>query len=85
VKKPSTAKTDNMFGSYKTPRNVTAGGSCMSPTKRYRIAKAASPEKIFRKKVDFSPLKKILNNNGGQMVKTSPIFVIQSMSDFNNS
>jgi hypothetical protein len=74
-----------MFGSYTTPRNVTAVGSSMSPTKRYRIGRTTSPEKIFRKKVDFSPLKKYLNNNGGQMVKTSPINVIPSIIDFNNS
>jgi hypothetical protein len=74
-----------MFGSNKAPRNVTAGGSCMSPTKKYRIGKAGSPEKAFRKKVDFSPIKKILKNNGGQLVKTSPIYENAGIIDSNNS
>jgi hypothetical protein len=74
-----------MFGSNTALRNVTAGGSCMSPTKKYRIGKSGSPEKAFRKKVDFSPLKKILKNNGGQLVKTSALFVIPRVTDSNNS
>jgi hypothetical protein len=68
-----------MFGSNTAPRNVMAGGRSMSPTKKYRICKAGSSEKAFRKKIDFSPLKKILNN-GCQLVKTSSVILIPGIT-----
>ena len=65
----------NMFGSNSIQNISSPSNAGLSPVRKYRIGKPSlptSPDKAFRKKVNFSPLKKILAPSG-QIVKTSPV------------